>query len=55
MLQRRSTAPAANSADNGPKNATTNWTKGVWTKLLHALEIHASSCDEARKCRDYIS
>ena len=29
--------------------------EGRLDDLLHALEIHASSCDEARKCRDYIS
>ena len=23
--------------------------------LIHALDIHASSCDDARKCRDYLS
>jgi len=28
--------------------------EGRLDELLHALEIHASSCDEARKCRDYI-
>lgn len=29
--------------------------EGLLDALLHALEIHASSCDEARKCRDYVS
>ncbi len=29
--------------------------EGRLDDLLHALEIHASSCDEARKCRDYVS
>jgi hypothetical protein len=29
--------------------------EGRLDELLRALEIHASSCDEARKCRDYIS
>jgi len=29
--------------------------EGRLDELIHALNIHASSCDEARKCRDYIS
>jgi hypothetical protein len=29
--------------------------EGRLDDLTHALTIHASSCDEARKCRDYIS
>jgi len=28
--------------------------EGCLDELIHALDIHASSCDEARKCRDYI-
>ena len=29
--------------------------EGRLEKLLRALDIHASGCDEARKCRDYIA
>jgi hypothetical protein len=29
--------------------------EGRLDDLIHVLDIHASSCDEARKCRDYIS
>lgn len=29
--------------------------EGRLDDLLHVLNIHASTCDEARKCRDYIS
>ena len=29
--------------------------EGRLDDLIHMLDIHASSCDEARKCRDYIS
>jgi hypothetical protein len=28
--------------------------EGRLDNLIHALDIHASTCDEARKCRDYI-
>jgi hypothetical protein len=29
--------------------------EGHLDDLIHVLDIHASNCDEARKCRDYIS